>query len=192
MEQAGWVSTFILVLVFAALYSFTKTINDLATQVDDLEKILNKQTDLLKSYIHEDNLKATIAFSARVKPSYNDIAPGTTIVFSDVETNIGNAYNGISGEFTAPRPGVYVFFAVIISAGGKDIETALCVNGEVKLLVYSGGATSFHGSGSNMLTVHLNTGDEVKMIKHGSWGSKPHYIHHTMSTFSGYMLRSEE
>ena len=76
-------------------------------------------------------------------------------------------------------------------AGNKYIETTLAVNGEAKLWFYAGGAKSFHGSVSNVLVVDLQKGDKVKMIKNG-FGTKPFCIHHTWSTFSGFLLRAEK
>ena len=99
----------------------------------------------------------------------------------------------IVGEFTAPKTGLYVFFGHVLSKEGEQsIEIVLAVNGEHKLWFYAGGTRSSHGSGSNLLVIHLQKGDKVKMVKHGPWGTKPFYIHHVWSTFSGFLLRAEE
>ena len=97
-DQIGLVSTFILVLIFAAFYALTKTVSDLAAEVDDLRKQLKdrSQTDDFTSL----NKSQIVAFSARLKSSLTDIQPWETIVFSDVETNVENAYNGQTGENT--------------------------------------------------------------------------------------------
>ena len=98
----------------------------------------------------------------------------------------------VSGEFSAPTAGLYIFFGhVLTKAGVKGIETALTVNDETKLWFYAGGTSSFHGSGSNLLVVHLQKGDKVKMIKLGPFGTRPFYIHHVWSTFSGFLLRAD-
>lgn len=190
--QIGLVSTFILVIIFAAFYALTKTVGDLAAEVDVLEKQIKVQAEELRSYKLHNKESQMVAFSTRIKPSYKNIAPWATIVFSDVETNTGNGYDSITGEFTAPRNGVYVFFGHVLSREGKNIETALSVNGDMKLWLYAGGASEFHGSGSNMLVVHLQAGDKIKMIKHGPWGTSPFYIHNVWSTFSGFLLRADE
>ncbi|XP_045206826.1 heavy metal-binding protein HIP-like [Mercenaria mercenaria] len=130
-----------------------------------------------------------VAFYARLSKSYDSIEPWATIVFSDVETNTGSAYNSTNGEFTAPITGHYVFHSNILSKQDKIIETSLRVNGNDKMFLYSGG--KYHGSGSNMAVLHLNAGDNVKMVKHGSWGPKPFYIHHSWSSFSGFLLRAD-
>ena len=191
-EQLGIVSTFILVIIFAAFYSLTKTVSDLAAEVDALQRQLKDQKEDLQSYKLKNKETQMVVFTARVKPSYQDIAPWSTIVFSDVETNIGNAYNPTNGEFTAPRAGTYVFFGHVLSASRKEIETVLTINGDQKLWFYAAGASTYHGSGSNLLAVHLNTGDKVRMLKHGPYGTQPFYIHNVFSTFSGFLLRADE
>lgn len=130
-----------------------------------------------------------IAFYARLSKSYDNIAPWATVVFDDVEINNGTSYNSTSGEFTAPIPGTYVFFSNILSGIGRRIETSLRINGVDKMFLHSGG--KFHGSGSNMAVVVLNAGDKVNLVKHGSWGTDPAYIHHNWSSFSGFLLRAD-
>ena len=94
----------------------------------------------------------------------------------------------VPGEFSAPKAGLYVFFGTVLSKEGKTIETALSVNGDMKAWFYAGGTNKFHGSGGNLLVVHLQRGDKVKMIRYGHWGSVPFYIHNVFSTFSGFLL----
>ena len=134
--------------------------------------------------------KEIVSFSARVKPSISDIGKYTTIKFAAVETNIGNAYDSTSGEFTAPLADVYVFFATILAKPKNYIETVMKVNDEVKLRLYSGDG-KYYGSGSNLLVSHLNKGDKVKMTTY-CCGSKPFYIHHYWSTFSGFLIAADE
>ncbi|XP_053390659.1 heavy metal-binding protein HIP-like [Mercenaria mercenaria] len=157
--------------------------NDFAIQNEMVKNILR-----VNGKMQEITNRTNVAFYARLSKSYLDIAPWATIVFADVETNDGSAYNSANGEFTAPVAGTYVFYSHILSQVNKNVETALQINGNNKLYLYSGGG-QYQGSGSNMAVVHLNVGDIVKMVKHGPWGIKPFYIHHAWSSFSGFLLR---
>lgn len=174
------------------LETLLKADDVLTNKFDALQKRVTEQSeeiaDLRKQLAEtNDRQNPTVAFSARVKPSYEDIAPWATIKFSSVETNIGDGYNSKTGVFTAPRTGVYVFYSHILTKGGYHIiETALTVNGDTKLWLYSAGHSSAHGSGSNMLVIRLKQGDKVKMVIPN--GSRPFYIHHVWSTFSGFLL----
>jgi len=139
-----------------------------------------------------DKLSDNVAFYAMLGRSYADIGAWEVIKFTNVQTNIGGAcgaYDASTGVFTVPVSGTYVFHAHILCAAKKSIETALKVNGKVKLLLYSGGTTSFYGSGSNLGVFDLQVGDTVTMVKNGPWGTRPFYIHAAWSTFSGFLLR---
>ena len=170
--------------------------NDLLTIEQKTNDHLDKYNDkisMLEAYRKKMDLRcgndAVVAFSARVSPSYQDIAPGAVIKFRQVETNVGHAYDASTGEFVAPRKGFYVFYSNILTKTGSVLETTLRVNGKQKLWLYSAG-TGDYGSSGNMVIVHLHRGDVVKMYKFGPYGKRPFYIHHIWSTFSGFLLQS--
>lgn len=171
--------------------SLTQKITHLEENLESNKQSFVDKLDDMKSEMAQYNANQMVSFSARVSPSYSNISAWDTIKFSQIETNIGNAYSSNTGEFTAPRAGMYVFYSQILARANRSIETSLQVNGQNKLWLYSAGTDSYYGPGSNMLVVHLNTGDKVKMVKHGPWGQEPFYIHHVWSTFSGFLLRSD-
>ncbi|XP_053392005.1 heavy metal-binding protein HIP-like, partial [Mercenaria mercenaria] len=129
-----------------------------------------------------------VAFQASVSPTINDIKADATILFGDCTTNIGGAFDAKSGIFTTPVAGTYIFHSTILTPPKSVVETALQVNGEVKMLLYSGD-NSLYSPGSNMVVLQLKVGDLVKMVKHGPWGKTPFTIHHRFSTFSGFLLQ---
>ncbi|VDI23632.1 Hypothetical predicted protein, partial [Mytilus galloprovincialis] len=49
-----------------------------------------------------------VAFHARLKP-YITLGSRQTVIFDQVITNIGKAYNQHTGHFTAPYDGIYFF-----------------------------------------------------------------------------------
>ncbi|XP_052777948.1 heavy metal-binding protein HIP-like [Mya arenaria] len=174
--------------------SFTDEIAILKERVGDLEQRLIESQSISAQFLEDVNqqLKAlsnSVAFFERLDQSYENIGEWETIVFQTVVTNEGRAYNGTTGEFTAPVDGTYVFYSSILTRAGRSIETSLKVNDINKLYLYSGGTAKFYGSGSNMAVLNLISGDKVKMVKHGSWGSGPFYIHVNWSTFSGFLLK---
>jgi hypothetical protein len=73
--------------------------------------------------------------------------------------------------------------------GESPFETCLKVNGEIRMYMYSG--SQYRGSGSNMALLKLKVGDIVNIVKHGSGGLTPFYIHRRWSTFSGFLLVSD-
>ena len=174
-----------------------RQLTDQRQELTDLRRLLlssqetyNDKIDTIENNVQRCIDKDIVSFSARVKPSISNIGKYTTIRFASVETNIGNAYDSTSGEFTTPLAGVYVFSATILAKQKNYIETVLKVNDEVKLWLYSGDG-KYYGSSSNLLVSHLNKGDKVKMTTY-CCGSKPFYIHHYWSTFSGFLVAADE
>ena len=163
---------------------------DLRRQLLSSHETFNDRIDTVENNMQRCIDKEIVSFSARVKPSISNIGKYTTIKFAAVETNIGNAYDSTTGEFTAPLAGVYVFSATILAKPNNYIETVLKVNDDVKLWLYSGDG-KYYGSSSNLLVSHLNKGDKVKMTTY-CCGSKPFYIHHYWSTFSGFLIAADE
>ena len=163
---------------------------DLKRQLLSSQETFIDKIDTIENNVQKCSDKKIVSFSARVKPTIPIIGEDTTIKFASVETNIGNAYDNTTGEFTAPLAGVYVFFANILAKPKNYIETVLKVNDEDKLLLYSGDG-KYYDSGSNLLVSHLNKGDKVKMTTYIS-GTKPFYIHHYWSTFSGFLIAADE
>ena len=113
-------STFILIIILGIFYALIKTvsglaaevntlqnqlrdltvteiISDLAAEVNALQKALKHQASQLRLLEIQEKETDLLAFSARIKPSCTDIEPWATIVFSNVETNVGNSYSGTSG-----------------------------------------------------------------------------------------------
>ncbi|XP_045206825.2 complement C1q tumor necrosis factor-related protein 3-like [Mercenaria mercenaria] len=131
-----------------------------------------------------------VAFQASVSPTIKDIKADETILFEEIETNIGGAFDAKSGIFTTPVAGTYVFHSTILTPPRSVVETALHVNGEVKMLLYSGD-NSLYSPGSNMAVLQLKVGDLVKMVRNGPWGKTPFTIHRGFSTFSGFLLQAD-
>ncbi|XP_078319032.1 complement C1q tumor necrosis factor-related protein 3-like [Crassostrea virginica] len=127
-----------------------------------------------------------VAFTATVT-QYMTSQNGQTFVFPHIITNVGGGYNRITGVFTAPRDGVYVFFCKIT---GRDNPSSMyfefILNGSAKTmnLVYGGSAHPYRTS-SNSIVLQLTHGDRV-WIKMSTGGN--HYSAGGDLSFSGYLL----
>ena len=60
------------------------------------------------------------------------------VIFNNVVTNEGGAYNGSTGVFTCPSSGVYVFIWTIMTQYGKMCYADLSINGTRKQSVRAG------------------------------------------------------
>ncbi|XP_045549631.1 complement C1q-like protein 2 [Salmo salar] len=97
---------------------------------------------------------------------------GITLVYRNIYSNIGNAYNPTTGIFTAPVRGLYLFRFYIYGGGHDTIVHAVQA---------SGGMNS-----SNGVSLLLEVGDVVNMYL---WAGRKIYDDaNRHSTFSGHLL----
>ncbi|XP_029561617.1 complement C1q-like protein 2 [Salmo trutta] len=110
-----------------------------------------------------------------------------TLVYRNIYSNIGNAYNPTTGIFTAPVRGLYLFRFYIYAWADSSVPTSA--------LLYKNGhqiaiAQAVHSSGainsSNGVSLLLEVGDVVNM--HLSTGRKIFDNEYHHSTFSGHLL----
>ncbi|WAR01466.1 hypothetical protein MAR_008024 [Mya arenaria] len=110
------------------------------------------------------------AFTACISPrDLTNIHQHQTIIFDHVITNYGSAYSTSTGIFTAPTPGIYIFFLEIMVTSHYEIDSALWV-------------------------LHLNRGSEVLIRSSTSYieghvGQIHGYCH---SSLSGFLLNELE
>ena len=100
----------------------------------------------------------TIAFFAtfgkRLSAGANQI-----IVFEQVVTNVGSAYNSDHGLFTAPVPGVYQFSSSIMADNGKEVWARFCLNNKPVAYIYARGTNNRHDQGSQTIILQLKKGE---------------------------------
>ncbi|XP_030647992.1 cerebellin 17 isoform X2 [Chanos chanos] len=130
------------------------------------------------------NVAFTVALtnSGRVGPFNAD----TTLVFSKVITNFGDAYNPITGVFTAPVKGVYYFYANIFGYFSERwMGVAFYKNRNSVFTLYDT-SNGNHEYASNVAILQLEKGDVVymRLVKNHEIYDDP--LNHT--TFSGFLL----
>lgn len=100
--------------------------------------------------------------TSEVNPSLHHV-----LVFDNVQTNTGSAYNKYSGIFTAPTDGVYVFTWTILSYGYSFAFTQIVVNSQVitSLVTDSQEINDTHST-TGMVVVSINREDLVFIRTH--------------------------
>ncbi|ROI15453.1 Caprin-2 [Anabarilius grahami] len=127
-----------------------------------------------------------VAFSAARTANF---APGTLdqpIAFDLLHTNLGEMFDTITGRFTCPAPGAYVFiFHILKLAISVPLYINLMRNEEVMVSAYANDGAPDHETASNHAVLPLFQGDQVWLRLHRGaiYGSSWKY-----STFSGFLL----
>ncbi|KAF4115136.1 uncharacterized protein LOC131536282 [Onychostoma macrolepis] len=159
---------------------------------------MNKKTDeisnLTESQVEElrkENRDREIAFSASLMESggghIGPFSTDITLTYRNVFTNIGNAYNPITGIFTAPLKGAYKFTFSIIGRGNPSTASTVFIvkNGE-KVVTAHAHQDQYDVHSSNGVVLILEVGDVVYVrLWSGRWIYDDQNNH---STFSGYLL----
>ncbi|XP_068161103.1 cerebellin-2-like [Antennarius striatus] len=155
---------------------------------------LKARTNVTEKQVKALNLKEEVkqvAFSASLLASgTGTVGPFNThtpLIFRNVVTNIGNAYNPNSGFFIAPVKGAYHFEFYIGAHGHASYPSSavLVKNGSHIFIAYEHQPTHF-GSTANGATLLLDAGDVVFLrlwINSRIYDSENHH-----STFSGHLL----
>ncbi|XP_068206472.1 complement C1q tumor necrosis factor-related protein 3-like [Palaemon carinicauda] len=129
-----------------------------------------------------------IAFSVRKAATINNQfklqASPYNVQFRELLTNVGGGWIPTTGEFIAPKAGVYFFTFSVMSAKTNEATVALMKDGDYQV-------TAFINAGYNMATnsavLTLKEGDSVYLIlQDGEIYENPLYESYT--TLSGYLI----
>lgn len=81
-----------------------------------------------------------VAFTATISDHYIEHAGDhQVIVFDNVVTNVGNAYNSHVGIFVAPVNGIYVFSVTLFSPASVSFHANIVKNGQILTWLYLSG-----------------------------------------------------
>ncbi|XDV25974.1 hypothetical protein PO909_029796 [Leuciscus waleckii] len=156
---------------------------------------MNKKNDEISNLtlgqveLRKENRDREIAFSASLMKSGGGyIGPFTTeitLTYRNVFTNIGNAYNPVTGVFTAPLKGAYMFRVSVFSHGPTVSAASIYKNGERVVAAHAHQPQGDLNS-SNGFVLILEVGDVVYVrLWSGMWIFDNEDNH---STFSGFLL----
>ncbi|XP_067381575.1 cerebellin-1-like [Channa argus] len=132
------------------------------------------------------NTKVIFSAAAGGTGSIGPFNSDTTLIYKSVLTNIGDAYDSLTGIFTAPLAGVY-YFCIFYHAGGEnEPKLLLYKNNELIAMAHDHKSEADTAdNGGNAVFVQLQQGDRVFVQLEANthiWG----YNHHT--TFSGFLV----
>ncbi|XP_053384851.1 complement C1q-like protein 4 [Mercenaria mercenaria] len=157
----------------------------------DLENKPKEQQQTTESLQHKCTGNAVsenqVAFSAYLTGDMTSVPNHRIIIFNEVQTNVGDAYNGKTGIFVCRIPGVYVFYWVTTNKDHTYMDSELVVNGEERSQAFSdSGNHNDYSVASNVVTTELKFGDQV-WIRSGTWHNGK-IGGERRTSFSGFML----
>uniref|UniRef100_A0A9J8A0G2 C1q domain-containing protein n=1 Tax=Cyprinus carpio carpio TaxID=630221 RepID=A0A9J8A0G2_CYPCA len=171
-----------------------KTAEQQTVILEELNKKTDEMSNLTESQVEElrkENRDREIAFSAALMESGSGhIGPFTTeitLTYRNVFTNIGNAYNQITGIFTAPLKGAYMFNFSIYGHGSSSTSATVSIvkNGE-RVVIAHGHQDQYAVNSSKGVVLILEVGDVVYVRL---WsGTRIYDDQNKHNTFSGYLL----
>ncbi|XP_045176575.2 complement C1q-like protein 4 [Mercenaria mercenaria] len=157
----------------------------------DLENKLKEQQQTIENLQHKctgDVLsEKQVAFSAYLTGDMTSVPSHRIIIFNEVQTNVGDAYNGKTGIFVCRIPGVYVFYWVTTNKNRNYMDSELVVNGNERSHAFSdSGDHDDYSVASNVVTTELRFGDQV-WIRSGTWHNG-NLAGERRTSFSGWIL----
>ena len=127
-------------------------------------------------------MSTPIAFSALALGGHTPV--NIAIRFTDVITNYGSAYDGISSTFTCPADGIYAFTATLMGqSNGADEDGILMVNGVSTIRIHAN-TEPMSNQASNFVVVFCPAGGEV-YVKAQDDG---YIFGGAESSFSGFLI----
>ncbi|XP_069483200.1 complement C1q tumor necrosis factor-related protein 3 isoform X2 [Ambystoma mexicanum] len=125
-----------------------------------------------------------VAFMASMATHFTNVNSG--IIFSSVETNVGNFFDVLTGRFSAPVTGVYFFtFSMLKHEEVAEVYVYLMHNGNIIISMHSYEAKGNQDTSGNSAVLKLVKGDEV-WLRMGTGAL--HGDHQRYCTFAGFLL----
>ncbi|XP_062305615.1 complement C1q-like protein 2 [Osmerus eperlanus] len=134
---------------------------ELKARVEKLERE-NKDLQTRQAEIEVNNDSRKVAFSASITSPVGPFCADTTLVYPNVITNIGGAYNPVTGIFTAPVKGVYLFsFTGMDDRSHYGVSVFLFKNDKKLMSQWKMNNGSTHQYVQNTVIVELKDGDVI-------------------------------
>ncbi|CAG5125790.1 unnamed protein product, partial [Candidula unifasciata] len=126
-----------------------------------------------------------VAFSAGLD-KHTEVPGGEALVFNKVFLNVGSGYNSLTGIFTSPSAGIYIFHFHATTQSTRDFWVELFHNNEYVISAFARQKNDFDSAG-NTVILQLNENDTVCVKAHRQahiFGYPPEIY----ATLSGYRI----
>nr|KAG5704476.1 hypothetical protein BaRGS_003787 [Batillaria attramentaria] len=164
-QQASTIQT--LEAKMAALEADMKSIQSSTALLNIDLSSLTKNVGSMRSQLFKQ-----VAFSAHYSHYTVDAGSDAPLKFDDVVTNLAGGYDPATGIFTAPTPGVYLFYLHIINDNVHPRnEVGIYRNGSLIAEAHVEGPEVEYDRDSAAVIVHLAAGDTVYAKHNGGFAT---------------------
>ncbi|XP_016136006.1 cerebellin 9 [Sinocyclocheilus grahami] len=138
-------------------------------KIKTMEEKLNALNDEVRELRTKNEERAKVAFSASLSSSagikyFGPYAEAITLVYENVLTNIGNAYDTNTGAFTAPVKGVYFFNFVVFNPYDISTGVKLLKNGNLVVAASDNPpGQDTEDTTCNSVSLILEQGDQIRL-----------------------------
>ncbi|KAK3609817.1 hypothetical protein CHS0354_029856 [Potamilus streckersoni] len=166
--------------------------SDIEVQIQTLKNDLQALKSRHQSSLCQCPKSGVVAFSATLTKDITNLGIEAPIIFDKVITNVGGGYDPRHGHFRAPVSGTYKFsFSILQGTAAMWISTELVKEGRPIGRVKTGD-NGYWTLGSNVITTHLQEGEDVWVRHKANEGSNiipADHGHFTM--FTGHLIRAD-
>ncbi|XP_017578573.1 complement C1q-like protein 4 [Pygocentrus nattereri] len=159
---------------------------DLLKALQALEAKLQANEEELERLKKKESYKIAFAASLGSDGTYGPYSMDTNLVYSNVFSNTGNAYNSSTGIFTAPIKGLYHFSFSGINSPPTSMFLLLYKNEKLIISCYTNPSDDRFYTASNSVSLNLEVGDQVYMRLGSDTSVFNNVNSHT--TFLGHLL----
>ncbi|KAF7700911.1 hypothetical protein HF521_002076 [Silurus meridionalis] len=132
-----------------------------------------------------DRTKLAFSVGSGIQGTYGPFNTEVTLSFTNVLTNVGNAYSSHTGIFKAPVRGVYHFSVSVFGNSDTYVEAYLMKNVQ-RIFGLSESPKGSNMSISRAINLLLEKGDEIYLRLRA--GCQIYDDGQTYNTFSGFLL----
>ncbi|XP_016366770.1 cerebellin 11 [Sinocyclocheilus rhinocerous] len=177
--------------IFPELKELKASINRLTTDLNTANNELAEQKSLIQELQKQIKESPKVAFTASMSATESTnrgpFSTETKLIFDKVLTNIGNAYDPITGVFTAPVKGVYYFRYSGSAFSSHDMGLSIFKGTTRFVSSYEYNSGERNDQMANGAVMELDVGEEVHMrLWIRSWIFVDRRYNY--STFTGYLL----
>ncbi|XP_056156076.1 cerebellin 11 [Lampris incognitus] len=154
--------------IYTELRELRALVAELSSALSTTQDELKAQTAAVEELKRENAERPKAAFSASLLSSedkhHGPFNTETNLIFGKVLTNIGEAYNPLTGIFTAPVKGVYFFRFSGYGFAGNDMGLSIFKGSQRMMSAYEHKSTAERNdNSSNGVTLLLEAGEVVYM-----------------------------